>query len=175
MNKMAVNVLAAVFSVGAFGPLMFMALDREPPYERIAGKISPDDPAAGGIIEVEWAIRTNRICAPAANRNVSRRIIDSHKVVWDFEETPSVYGRELSANPDRIVRVFALPAGIAGGTATYHSSACFSCWPIQQLWPICIDHPDIAFTVRATPSPNPGPAGPIGPQGPQGPVGPRGP
>lgn len=141
--------IAAIVAMLFVGPFLFALADREPPYDRVVGRIMPENPAPGSTIEAEWTIRTNRSCSPSSNRNVTRRIVDSHNVLWDFETVPSVYGRELSArdSPDRIVRIFALPQGVATGPARYKSSACFACNPVQQLWPICIDRPDIEFMI----------------------------
>ena len=115
MRPIITNIIAASVSVFVVGPIVFMAIDREPPYTRDTGAIHPANPQPGDAIEAEWKIHTNRTCKPASNRNVIRQIVDSHNTVWDFDGVPSVYGRELSAkdSPDRLVRVFALPPAIA--------------------------------------------------------------
>jgi len=152
-RELRTHVIAFVVAFGLFGPVLFLLFDREPPYDRIVGSISPENPEPGSAIETSWRIRTNRTCEPAKDRNVTRQIIDSHNVVYTFDEVPSVYGRNVTAqdSPSSIVRVFALPMNIAPGPARYRSRACFACNPLQHLWPICIDRPDIEFNIGTPP------------------------
>lgn len=129
--------------------------DREAPYTRMKGTIRPPNPEPGGIIEVEWEIKTNRSCTPAADNNLSRRIIDANKVVWGYSQIPTYFGNEFPTSrndtTNKIVRSFKLPQGIARGPATYLSSASFVCdlLHMQRMWPIVVTDEGIKFYIGA--------------------------
>lgn len=133
------------------GPIWYAIIDRQPPYERVGGTIRPANPKPGEAIEVEWQIKRNRTCRPANYGNLTRQIVDSQNIVWGYTDTPSVFGRTLSASdsPNRIVRTIQLPLGIPPGPAQYQASACFVCDPfrLQTLAPICITEPNIRFNI----------------------------
>jgi hypothetical protein len=162
--------IAMFVSVAFIAPVLWGVLDREPPYDRVSGEILPRDPAPGDNIEVHWNVRTRKTCGPSSTFSVTRQIVDSQKVVWSFDSSPSTFGRERpehSEHVSQIVRLIMLPQSIAPGAAIYRSRACFSCNPFQYAWPVCIDMPEIQFTIRAAED-APDVAGPTGPEGPRG-------
>jgi len=147
MIKRHSNTMIATFiAVGFFAPVLWMALDRVPPYERLSGTIKPDYPTPGSNIEIEWEIKTLRACIPSARLSVRRQIVDAKGTVWNFDPTTSVYYDETTRGR-QINRSISLPRGVATGPATYRSMACFSCNPIHALWPVCVDKPEITFTI----------------------------
>ncbi len=161
-------IIAVFVSVGFIAPVLWWAMDRAPPYDRISGEVLPLEPMPGDQIQVHWTIKTHKMCGPSAANNVTRQIVDSQKIVWSFDTSPSTFGRLLPVdNPDRIVRIIMLPQSVAPGPATYRSRACFACNPLQYIWPVCVDKPEIPFTIRAAEDAA-GVAGPTGPEGPRG-------
>lgn len=136
-----------------------LALDREPPYTRMQGRISPENPAPGDIITVRWEIRKNRDCQSVAGGNLSRFIIDNDKVILELERVPTLFGtEEFQVDPKTNIAIIArpvkLPHKTALGPAIYKSSARFICdlFHLQSFDPIIIDGPQIPFNVRARPA-----------------------
>lgn len=142
------HIIAAIVSTIVFTPLTWFMMDREPPYERVSGEILPPDPKPGDYVEVSWQIKVNRQCRRDQRRNVTRTIIDSIGKITDFDAVEGVYGGGRFTEGDTLNRGFYLPQTIDPGPAIYKSTACFACNPIQYLWPICISHPHINFTIR---------------------------
>lgn len=140
------NAIAAFFAIAVFAPVIWMLLDREPPYTRSSGRIEPSNPAPGDFISVHWNIRVERNCPPVVPRNINRTIIDSTGKYHDFEAVEGLYGTSPKALPG-ISRTLRLPKDITPGPAKYRSQACFACNPIHYFWPVCVSQPDIAFEI----------------------------
>lgn len=150
------SMTAAFVSVAIFAPILWMLLDRDPPYIRTTGEIIPPNPAPGEFVNVSWRIKVDRVCAPNVPRNVTRTVIDAKGVIHDYEPVDGIYGTVDEKPPGDLIRGFQLPVSIALGKARYHSAACFSCNPIQYIWPVCVTTPDIPFEVRALEAHDPG-------------------
>lgn len=152
--------LPFVVALLALLPIWSVAFDRAAPYERLNGMIRPPNPEPGGWIEVEWEIKTTRNCVPAADNNLSRRIVDADKVVWGYNQIPTYFGNEfprsISDNTNKIVRTFKLPQGIARGPAIYSSSAAFVCdlLHLQKFWPIVVTDKGIPFYIGTVTPPH---------------------
>jgi hypothetical protein len=86
------NLPAAFFAVAIFAPVLWMVLDRDPPYERVSGEIIPSTPAPGEFITVKWRIKVNKWCRPYTPNNVSRQIITSDGQLLDYQPVSGVYG-----------------------------------------------------------------------------------
>lgn len=144
-QRLRQHVAAAFFAIAVLSPIIWMLMDRDPPYARLSGEIIPPDPRPGDFIAVKWHVKIERSCNPQPDRNISRRVITSTGHIIDYEPVESVIDGGKSAE---IHRTFQLPFALAPGPATYHSRACFSCNPIQNIWPICVDTPDLEFTIK---------------------------
>jgi hypothetical protein len=149
------------FAVAIFAPIFWWAIDREPPFIRDNGIITPADPkecglgkdapqgalVPGSCAHVDWSITSIRTCLPSGRYSVTRWI---HGVTHDGRwPLPSV-GSVLTAKnlPSEFSRSFVIPLDMPAGTANYGSSACFACNPLQHLiFPICVDKPEISFEV----------------------------
>src|SRR6266576_1856417 len=46
------NIIAAIVSVGLIAPILWMLMDRQPPFTDHVGRIIPDDPAPGDFVFV---------------------------------------------------------------------------------------------------------------------------
>ena len=147
------HIVAAFIGVVFVAPLIWMLADRQEPYVRIAGTISPQNPAPGDFVEVRWALKVNRWCPTNTRRNVTRTVIDAGGKIHDYDSVEGVFGadRDRQSTPQTLTRGFQLPKDIAPGPARYQSTACFACNPTQHLWPVCIRQPAIYFQVRGEP------------------------
>jgi hypothetical protein len=142
------RVVPIIFSIAVFAPVLWMAMDRSQPFERIAGVVVPPDPAPGEYIHIEWQIRVLKSCLPSQQRNVSRSIVDSTGKIHRFEPTEGIYGTTTTPPPS-VSRALQLPPDIPAGPARYEAIACFACNPFQHLVPVCINKPNLLFTVRS--------------------------
>ena len=143
------NVAAAFVSVAIVAPLMWMLLDRDPPYTDHVGTITPADPAPGDWITVDWKLTVHRVC----HGWVQREIVDSQGVICNYDKQPAIRRDQLSnqqmgSPPDRLNRSFPLCDRAAPGPARYRALTCYQCNPLQKWWPICVRTPNIQFTIR---------------------------
>lgn len=151
------NLPYAVIAVALAGPVTWMMLDREPPYIRESGKItpasydkcglpekSPSGIVAGGCAAIDWKIRAIRNCKPASQFNVSRTIVDQQGE-HTLPKVTSIYS--LEEYPKEITRYFPLPTTLAVGPASYRSVALYACNPLQYFFPIAVERPDVHFMV----------------------------
>lgn len=141
-------VIAAVASIAA-GALGYMVGDRQPPLIRYWGVILPENPPAGSEVSVQWDIQWFRPCTG----KVYRQIVDSHKVIWDFEPFDTMYTRakKITETNRRIELNLTLPKGIALGPAEYFAVVRLKCNWLQEIWPIVVDTPTIKFNIVESP------------------------
>ena len=164
------NAVVGFISVAVVVPLVWMLMDRDPPFER-TGKVIPADPRhcelpppqhpaltrelqksdairAGGCVEVIWDIEVKRNCPQAGADNVVRHIRDSTGILRSIGSLRGLYGRLGDVPTAGIRNFFVLPSPMPLGPATYSATACYACNPLQHLfWPICVDKPDVTFEV----------------------------
>lgn len=140
------SIVAAFVSILLVGVPLWMLLDRDPPFVVTNGRIDPPNPTVNSSIEITWDIKPKRSCQPSSAAKVTRTIIDSKGVRHTYAPVPAVYGTPEQSEPDEIMRPVPLPENITG-PAKYTSIACYVCNPLQQLWPICIQLPEIPFEI----------------------------
>lgn len=141
------HAVASFCAVFLIAPIVWMLMDRNPPYVRNSGMIMPDHPAPGDFVGVRWNITVSRVCPPNVPFNVTRTIVDGSGKIHEFTPVTGVYGTEEQPNSPTLSRAFQLPTSITPGPAVYRSTACFACNPIHYLWPVCVKTPEIAFTI----------------------------
>ncbi len=146
------NAIAAFIAVALFAPVMWMALDRSPPFVVTNGRIDPPRPMVNSSITVTWDVKSTKSCQPSSNSTVTRSIIDSKGIAHKYSPVHATYGtpEQERRNKDEIRRIVLLPENITG-PAKYTSVACYACNPIQELWPICVQMPELAFEIDAEP------------------------
>lgn len=140
------NAVAAFIAIAIFAPILWMALDRAPPFVVTNGRIDPPNPAMNGLITVTWDVKSTRSCQPSSNATVTRTIVDSKGVRHSYAPVHAVYGTPEQHEADEIKRRIPLPENITGH-ARYSSVACYACNPLQELWPICIQMPEVDFEI----------------------------
>src|SRR5258706_10695368 len=134
------NIIIGFLTVAIVVPLVWMLMDRDPPYERFAGEIVAADPAdcgiapinpagvsrsistpiqAGGCVEVKWDVKVARNC-PAVSRgdNVVRHLRDSSGVT---KTIGSLHRNEPEPPSTEIRQFLALPLPLPIGPAIYTS------------------------------------------------------
>jgi hypothetical protein len=152
VSQRTTSVIAAFVSIAFFGPALWMLLDRDAPFIVTSGRIDPPNPKVNGSIVVTWDVRSTRSCQPSSGSTVTRTIIDSKGVKHTYAPIHAVYGTPEQREPDEVKRTIPLPENITG-PAKYSSVACYACNPLQELWPICIQMPEIAFDIEPKDSP----------------------
>ncbi len=136
------HITAAFISAFLAIPL-WMALDREPPYEITNGKAVLDTKT--NVLTVTWDVKVIRACPPSLNSRVTRIITDRNGLPHALPITPATYN--TNSTPPVIKNLIQLPDGIAL-PATYNAVPCYPCNPVQLLSPICMDLPAIPIEVK---------------------------
>lgn len=139
-------IIATLIWIPLFGVPLWMLLDRDPPFVVTNGRIDPQNPIVNSSIEITWDIKPQRSCQPSSAAKVTRTIIDSKGIRHTYAAVPAVYGTPQQSESGEIMRSVPLPENITG-PAKYTSVACYACNPLQQLWPICIQLPEIPFEI----------------------------
>lgn len=162
------HAVIGLLSIAFIVPLMWMVMDRDPPFTRTGvivaadprncdlpksvplSRAVPDHQAirAGGCVEVIWSIEVKRNCPQAGVDNVSRHLRDATGVLRQIGSLRGVYGHLGDVPATGIRQFMALPSPLPIGRTVYIASACYACNPLQHLfWPICVDKPDIDFDI----------------------------
>ncbi|MDB5612078.1 MAG: hypothetical protein JWP25_8978 [Bradyrhizobium sp.] len=126
---------------------LWLVLDRSPPFIVDNGRIDPPNPMMNSSIVVTWDIKATRSCQPSSGAAVTRTIIDSKGIRHNYAPVHAVYGTPEQREADEIQRRIPLPENITG-PAKYTSIACYACNPLQELWPICIQMPEVPFEIQ---------------------------
>lgn len=144
------NFVAAFIAVFLFAPILWMLLDRDPPYEFEKVEIEPQVVASTETIYITFQVKQTRaVCGPGL-------------IYRQFREEPSgklhIYDPIQRADPpvienNRFTRMSALPANMTPGLVTYRGTSCYTCNPVQAWlrWPVCVTTPDVPFVVLEKP------------------------
>lgn len=146
MNR---NWIAGAVTILFVAPVLWMAMDRQPPYTGHVGRLIPPDPRPGDPVSVEWKLTIHRVC----DGWVQREVIDSQGVICVYERQPAIrrdqlFGQQKGSEADRLNRQFRICERAATGPARYRAITCYECNPLQRWWPVCTRTPDINFTIR---------------------------
>lgn len=141
------EAVAAFIAVGLVAPILWMVLDRAPPYIVDSGKLVPDKVEAGKEIEIVWKVTVTRYCPSASSANVSRFFIDRDHVEHSVVPTAATFSSRKTG--EVIIRNrITVPSIMPDGKAWYYSRPCYPCNPIQEVfWPICFTTPKLPFEV----------------------------
>lgn len=139
------NAIAAFVAIGVFAPVLWMALDRMPPYEITNGRIDPSNPVKGTEFTVTWDIRALRSCQ-VQNSSVTRVIISKQGFSYRAVPDKATYGTPEQRRTDEIKRPVKLPENIVG-PARYYADVCYVCNMLQEIWPICMRTPTLDFVI----------------------------
>lgn len=148
MKHLGQNAGAAFIAIAIVAPILWMLLDREPPFIVTDGRVIPPNPTSNGLIEVVWDITPVRSCQPYSSATVTRTITDSKGVQHTYAPVHAIYGTPDQHEAGLIDRTIPLPENITG-SAQYSSVACYPCNPLQYLLglPICIRMPAVPFEI----------------------------
>jgi hypothetical protein len=127
---------AWVILLSSVGALIFMGMDREPPFESLSYTATAARP--GGIAVVSAHVRRDlrRDCAV----KFSRFFIDAAGTRWEVTPLTAVTPKGLrafdAASEDRLRIPVNVPPGAAPGTATLIVPLAYRCNAVQELFPI---------------------------------------
>lgn len=133
-------------SILIVAPLIWMTVNRNPPWEFSEVTISPTKVVQGGEIEITFTTKQLRgTCGPGV---VYREFRDSlgRLIVYDpvlRSEAPTLDSR------GQFTRSAKIPLSMDPGPAIYRGTSCYTCNPLQSWlrWPICVSTPEVPFTV----------------------------
>lgn len=151
--------LAAMFSAVVIAPLVFSALDRDPPFRLLSGETIPQAIERGSEYRIKWIkLDLPKICPGT----VYRVIYDGDGVVWTMAPVPSVFSqvRDSVFVSSAIGYPNVMPSG-AGLSGPGKTQAKISTWTIFEcnwfqhpwLFPLRFDWPDIQITILESTKP----------------------
>lgn len=143
MIRRAVFIILCLIPPAAGGQLAYWAMDRQPAYEYLHGEIIPDPAPQGGQVSLPWTISVNRLCPG----NVLRVLYDADTgaMVSAYDRTPSSISVKIGDT--KLVKTFQLIRGLPP-RIRYTANVCFECNPLQKVWPICVQTPDLFFRMQ---------------------------
>ncbi len=138
-------IAALFFSVLIVVPVMWMLMDRTPPFTVEHVEIVPNNVDQGNDIHVVLTVKQNHL---PCNFGIIHREFKEFSGKVHFYD-PVVRTELPAVENNKIISVVKLPDSISPGPTIYRSSACYFCNPIQGLlhWPICVLVPGVEFNV----------------------------
>jgi hypothetical protein len=139
------SIIAAFVSVIFLAPVLWMLMDRAPPYTFEDVEVSPHNVPQGGEIYITFTVKQNRPpCDPGL---IYREFKGATGQLHVFD--PIMRSRPPIIENNKFTRISRLPAQIVPGPAVYRGAACYTCNPLQSWlrWPVCVRTPDVEFNV----------------------------
>lgn len=127
------------------GQFAYLAADNQPPYSYIVDKsyIKPNPAHPGRQIIVHWEFKINRLCPGIVIRTIADAITGA-SISYD----PAPVFNQVKFGDTSLERTFFLPEGMLPGKKLYRAHAEYVCNPLQRIWPLKVQTPDIAFEVE---------------------------
>lgn len=139
--------IAIFISMIVVAPVLWMLLDRNPPYifERV--EISPRDVPQGGEIHITFTVKQKR--APCNPGLVYREFKESSGKMHVYDPVMRAAPPVIADN--KFTRISKLPDNIDPGLTVYRGMACYTCNVIQSWlrWPVCVSTLPVTFNVIA--------------------------
>jgi hypothetical protein len=127
--------------VGLVGVLAYNVVQRVPPVQTLEFKLMTPFVIRGAELLTEASVYREKVC----HTRVERTIIDSENYRWNLDaDERAVFG---PVGHDRIRTVVKIPAFINVGPAKYRRTLVYTCSPLNLIWPIIDQRPDVNFTV----------------------------
>jgi len=143
-------IVALFISVLFVVPVMWMLMDRSPPYTFEHVNIIPHNTIQGGDIYITFRVKINR---PACGGGVFYREFKEASGKLHLYD-PIAQDKMLEIVDNKFTRINKLPDDISPGLTFYRSAACYTCNPIHSWlkWPVCIYTPSVEFNVLRKPT-----------------------
>ena len=141
--------LATFVSVAIVTPLLWLLLDRDPPFTYEKVEIEPNTIPQSGDAYVTFYIKRGRRACDAGL--VYRELLDSAGKLHVFD--PVVRARPPELGEGQFTRIFKVPNAMEPGRAFYRGISCYPCNPLQSWlrWPVCLPTPEVSFNVTKEP------------------------
>lgn len=124
-----------------FGLFSFWISDNQPPYDWADGWVKPNPAYDGSQVNVCWKLRIKRFCPGM----IQRQIVDAREEVHNYDPVPAADKVDVY---DPFCVTFRLPKGLPQGLARYRVHATYSCNPLQFIWPLRANTPELPFTIE---------------------------
>ncbi|MER8754060.1 hypothetical protein NKH69_00050 [Mesorhizobium sp. M0976] len=147
------SAIASPFAV-LLAWLVITIIDREPPTVFEAAAVLTQEVPQGGVLDIQYTVIQNRICAAS----VERYVTDSEGIV----HVPSTYtvGRRplIDGYPpegrETYQRSITVPLATSLGRAHYEARFTYTCNILQKLaFPIVVTAPTVYFDIVPAPAP----------------------
>lgn len=136
-------IIGAVLAL-LLGGVAYMAADNQPPYDYIIEQsyVRPNPAHPGRQITVHWELKINRICPGV----IVRTIVDA-KTKARVSYDPALALVTVRAGDTSLERTFFLPEEMLPGPKLYRANAEYICNPLNRIWPLKVQTPDLYFEV----------------------------
>lgn len=111
-------------------------------YMEVGARIIPDPVEDGGRVTVYMEVKHNRLCPGYIHRQL--RDAWTGKIVAMYDPIP--VSLNWVVGDKETAKTFELPQGLPP-RVKYQAKICFRCNPLQELFPLCTDAPDIVFSI----------------------------
>lgn len=140
------NMVIAFVAVAVFGPLIWMLMDRDPPYTFQQVTIEPQEVEPGQDIFVTFQVKPQRP-APCNPGLVYRELKEESGKLHVFDPVSRRVYPEMSNN--QFTRILHIPSNISPGKTYYRGNVCYTCNPLREWlrWPVCVQTPEVEFMV----------------------------
>lgn len=142
---MRVFWVAGLNLAAILGLFAYMLADNQPPYTYFGDEsyIIPQRASPGHQVSVHWKIKVNRLCPGA----IVRTIVDARTGArTSYDPTPAIV--TIRPEDTSLDRTFMLPEGMGAGRKLYRANAEYVCNPLQRIWPLKVQTPDLMFEVE---------------------------
>lgn len=140
--QLCISIVLSVIAAS----VAFMFFDTDPPYNYDASRsyIEPDHADGGDTVTSNWKVTMNRWCPGT----MQRQLFDPRTgaIVSTYDTIPMAH-HSIIDKDGYLRRNFILPRAISKGRTGYRVNVCFSCNPLQRLYPVCYKTPDLFFMV----------------------------
>lgn len=144
------NVYAAIFAIFVVAPIVWLVMDREPPFKLAYGVTVPKEIKRGEIYQLQWVYYSLPRRCPGT---VYYYLIDSQKHIWVSEPRPASFGLvdEIDLRGISGIRISGhkrlMPSDASLGKAQIYITVDFACNITQYVWPLRLNYGPVSTTV----------------------------
>ena len=153
INRSAFKSFIVGFSVLFIGPVVYMSLDNSPPYTFHKGELIPNPATSGQTVDVIWEYEVHRFCSGIVYRRIIGPIGSGAAIVHNYDPTVAVINPRIAqqSGPNKLVVTFSLPPSTSPGEFIYSATIEYNCNPLQAIFPLKVQLPQVPFGVRDRP------------------------
>lgn len=145
---MIFKVISFTLFAAMGGTVGFWVLDRQSPTVVIDAVPMNEPVRPGEDLRIKYRVQRFRSCETTIDRTLFDA--DQVRVILDdiaFNSAPGPMGESV------YVATVPIPRSFATGAGRYRVATKYVCNPLQRLWPVVVENPDLYFKVEGEPLP----------------------